>query len=145
MKAISKTFSKYRLKEYSGYLDPDFEGKQRYIILCNGIDERGEHFSLTEAVCLYKELISKQHKKEVKKLRNFLSTICKGLNLDYLKKALDLKNLDVSSLDLEIIEDYIEKIAGEKKLSISDVSSLQEIITNYFLYHHLPIKDYCSN
>lgn len=60
MKAICKTFGKYELKEYSGYLSSEFEGKQRYVILENGMIENDNHFSLTEAVFMFKNLIAKQ-------------------------------------------------------------------------------------
>jgi hypothetical protein len=56
MKTYNKIKSVYELQEYSGFLTSEFENKKRFIITENGFDLYGNHFSLTEATNILKQL-----------------------------------------------------------------------------------------
>ena len=44
-----KVIGDYELRQYSGYLSPNFEGKNRFIILEKGVYLHDEHFNLKDA------------------------------------------------------------------------------------------------
>jgi hypothetical protein len=58
MDAICKVNGIFELVAYSGYLTPEFEYQNRFSILENGMIEIDSHFSLTEAIILFKDLIN---------------------------------------------------------------------------------------
>jgi hypothetical protein len=58
MKALCKVNGIFELVAYSGYLTPEFEDQNRFSILENGMIEIDSHFSLTEAIRIFKELIN---------------------------------------------------------------------------------------